>query len=161
MVEYYSTIAKGYNALHKEEQLKKLKLLSKYFKPKGKMLDIGAGTGISTSFFKNVEAIALDPSKEMLKQYKGKKVVADAEHIPFPNNTFDSIISITALHHVKNVDKTAAEIKRVAKDNAIFAFTILKKAKNAEKLRKKLKKTFKLKEIEEQKDYILFTQTCC
>ncbi len=160
MADYYSDIAEGYDNLHREEQLKKLKLLAKYFKPKGRMLDIGAGTGISTKFFRNVEAVALDPSEGMLKHYVGENAVGDAEHIPFPDKSFDSIISITALHHVKDAGKAAAEIRRVAKEDAVFAFTILKKAKNADELREKLKKEFGLEEIEEEKDYILFSRTC-
>ncbi|MFH1638415.1 MAG: class I SAM-dependent methyltransferase [Candidatus Woesearchaeota archaeon] len=158
---YYSDIAEGYDELHREEQIKKLKLLAKHFKPKGRMLDIGAGTGISTSFFNNVDAVALDPSEDMLNHFDGEKAIGDAEHLPFPDKSFDSIISVTALHHVKNVGKAAAEIMRVAKDDAAFAFTILKKAKNSEELREKLKKIFDLEEIEEEKDYILFSRTYC
>ena len=51
-MDYYSSIAKGYDELHKEEQLKKLQIIAKHIKPKGLLLDIGAGTGISTSFLR-------------------------------------------------------------------------------------------------------------
>lgn len=155
-MEYYSAIAKGYNKLHKEEQLNKLRIIAKHIKPKGPLLDIGAGTGISTSFFK-VKAVALDPSKEMLNQHKGKKVVAKAEAIPFPDRTFNTIISVTALHHA-DIEKAIKEIKRVSKDNCVYAFTILKKAKNANIIRRLLKENFKLKEIEEEKDWVLVSE---
>jgi len=118
------------------------------------LLDIGAGTGLSTGFFK-VKGVALEPSLEMLKQYRGVKVCGKAEYLPFKNSTFDTIISVTALHHT-NISKAVKEIKRVAKPNASFAFTVLKKAKNAKKIRRILKKEFKLREIEEEKDFILF-----
>lgn len=155
--DYYSSIAKGYNELHKEEQLRKLEIIAKHIKPKGLLLDIGTGTGISTSFFK-VKAIALEPSEEMLKQYKGEKVVAKAESIPFPDKTFNTIISITALHHA-DIEKAIGEIKRVSKEGCVYAFTILKKAKNAEEIKEKLKKAFNLKEVEEdEKDYILISK---
>ncbi|MBU2638354.1 MAG: class I SAM-dependent methyltransferase [Nanoarchaeota archaeon] len=154
-MNYYSAIAKGYNQLHKEEQIKKLEIIAKHIKPKAPLLDIGAGTGISTEFFK-VKAVALEPSKEMIRQYKGKKVIAKAEEIPFPDKSFNTIISITALHHT-NIEKAIKEIKRVSKPHCIYAFTVLKKAKNADILRRLLKANFKLKEIDEEKDYILVT----
>ena len=50
----YDEIALSYNKLHKEEQLKKLKIISKILKVKKEnfLLDLGAGTGISTNYFK-------------------------------------------------------------------------------------------------------------
>ena len=149
-MEYYNKIAKSYNELYKEEQLEKVKIILKYIKPKGKLLDIGAGTGISTKPFKKYcNCTALDPSKELLKQYKGKKIVGKAEKLPFPDNNFDIIISVTALHHT-NIKKALSEIKRVAKPNAQIAITILKKSKAAKNLN--LFKDFK--KINSKKDWI-------
>ncbi len=170
-MDYYGSIAKGYDNLHKEEQMKKVKIIAKHIKPKSTersegrlrapaikapLLDIGAGTGISTEFFK-VDSIALEPSKEMLRQYKGKKAVGKAEALPFKDNTFNTIISVTALHHT-NIEKAIKEIKRVSKKGCVYAFTILKKAGNAEKIRRLLKENFKLKEIEEEKDWVLVSE---
>ncbi|MBU2590260.1 MAG: class I SAM-dependent methyltransferase [Nanoarchaeota archaeon] len=154
-MNYYSGIANGYDKLHKEEQLEKLEIIKKHLKVKGLLLDIGAGTGISTKFFE-VEAIALDPSKGMLEKYDGKKVCAKAEDLPFEDKTFSTIISITALHHT-DIDKAIKEIKRVAKEDCLFAFTILKKAKNFEEIKEKLKNNFKLKEYDSKKDLILIS----
>ncbi|MDD4878557.1 MAG: class I SAM-dependent methyltransferase [Candidatus Nanoarchaeia archaeon] len=155
--DYYSSIAKGYDALHKEEQLRKLRIIARHIKPKAPLLDIGAGTGISTSFFR-VKAVALEPSEEMLKQYKGEKVIAKAESIPFPDKYFNTIISITALHHA-DIEKAIKEIKRVSNDGCIYAFTILKKAANAVEIKEKLEKAFCLEEInEDEKDYILISK---
>ncbi|MBU4502701.1 MAG: class I SAM-dependent methyltransferase [Nanoarchaeota archaeon] len=152
---YYDQIAEGYNELHGEEQRKKLKIVKKHFKPKGLILDIGAGTGIAEKYFDNI--VMMDPSKELLKKAKGKTVVGKAEKIPFPDKTFDAIISITALHHT-DIDKAIKEIKRVSKENCIYAFTILKKAKNHDKIVEELKKNFKFsKEINEEKDTILIS----
>lgn len=151
-MQYYNKISKGYNELYKEEQLKKIKIIKKYIKPKGLLLDIGAGTGISTkAFTKKALCIALDPSKEMLKKYPGLKVVGKAENLPFKDNTFDIIISVTALHHA-NPEKAISEIKRVAKPNAQIAISILKKSKRLPGIKKLLKN---FKEIEEEKDIIL------
>ena len=141
-MQYYNKISRGYNELHREEQLKKISIIKQHLKPKQPILDIGAGTGISSKPFK---AIALDPAIKMLKQYKGIKVLARAENLPFKDNTFNTIISVTALHHT-NIKKSLKEIKRVSKKGAQIALTILKKSKI------QLPKSFK--KIEESKDFI-------
>lgn len=156
-MNYYSNIVEGYDELYKEEQFEKLKLLSQFFKPKGLILDIGAGTGIVEKYFKDFEVYSMDPSEEMLKYCKRNKYVGYAESMPFEDNKFDTIISLTALHHVKDIDKAIKEIKRVAKPKAIFAFTILKKANNADDWIKLLIKEFKLELLDSKKDFILFS----
>jgi len=152
-MEYYNKISKSYNKLHKEEQLKKIKIIKKYLKkPYGFLLDIGAGTGISTKPFikDSTIAIALDPSEKMLKKYKGTKELGKAEELPFKNNTFDTIISVTALHHT-NLKQAIKEIKRVAKPKAQIAISFLKKSKKLKEAKKLLKK---FDQIEEDKDVI-------
>jgi len=147
----YDEIAKGYDELYYQEQLDKLNIIRQHFHFKGKILDIGAGTGIISRNYKNV--ISLDPSENMLKYAKGKTVIAKAEYLPFPDKSFDTIVSLTALHHC-NIDQAIKEIKRVSKQEN-YAFTILKKSKHCKDIVTKLKQNFKLKEIEEKKDIIL------
>lgn len=142
-MKYYDKIAKGYDELYEEEQLEKLKQVKKYIK-KGSLLDIGAGTGISTKYFEDIcDCTALDPSKEMLKHYKGKKIVGNAEKLPFPDKSFDNVICITALHHC-DIDKAIKEMLRVVKDDGIVIVTLLKKSK----------KRLKYKEIDAGKDWL-------
>lgn len=40
-----------------------------------------------------------------------------AEHLPFPDNSFDFITSCHTLEHVKDLRKACAEFKRVAQKN--------------------------------------------
>src|SRR3989338_6779840 len=47
----YKHIAKSYNELHQEEQLKKLAIIKQNIKIIPPLLDIGCGTGISTNYF--------------------------------------------------------------------------------------------------------------
>ena len=139
-MRYYNTIAKSYNELHGQEQLEKAQIILKYIKPKGILLDIGAGTGITTKLFeKYCRCIALDPSEKLIEQYQGEKIISIAEKIPFPDNYFDTIISITALHHT-NIKKALKEILRVAKQDAHIAITVLKKSKVNLSLFKNFKK---------------------
>ncbi|MFH1971939.1 MAG: class I SAM-dependent methyltransferase [archaeon] len=147
----YNEIAKGYNNLYKEEQLKKLNIIKQYFHPKPILLDLGCGTGIAMEFF-NIESIGLDPSTELLKQAKGKVICGKAENIPFKDNYFNSLICLTAIHHC-NLNKAINEIKRVCKGS--ICITVLKKAKKSKEITNKLIKELNLKLIEEEKDYIL------
>ena len=78
-MNYYNNIAKGYEELHKEEQLKKLKAIKKYLRinPEDKLLDVGCGTGLTTSCW-NCKCYGIDPSKKLLeiakKKYKNQKI---------------------------------------------------------------------------------------
>lgn len=153
-MEYYDQIAEGYNELHEAEQRKKLKIIKKYLDPKGLILDIGAGTGLSAEYFENI--ILLEPSKNMLRQAKGRKVLGKAEKIPFPDNKFDAVISVTSLHHT-DIKKAIKEIKRISKKDCRYAFTVLKRAKKYQLIKQELHKNFKLREIDEEKDTILIS----
>jgi ubiquinone/menaquinone biosynthesis C-methylase UbiE len=150
-MNYYSKIAESYDELYKEEQISKIKLIKLNTNLNGLILDIGSGTGFSRYYFKNL--VQLEPSFEMLKQSSGLLVCGKAEKLPFKNSTFDSIISITSLHHT-NIKEAINEIRRVAKPGCKFAFSILKKTPKFNQIRKELHRNFSLKEIEHEKDLI-------
>ena len=148
----YNHIAKSYNNLHKEEQLAKLNIIKKHLKIISPLLDIGCGTGISTDFFK-VKSIGVDNCKEMLKQGKSNLIKADAEKLPFRDNSFNTVISVTAFHNFRNMEKALKEVIRVSK-NSNICITFLKKSKRLSQFRKILDKYFQYKEIEQDKDII-------
>jgi len=160
--EYYDEISKGYDELHSEEQRRKIKKIIQNARvnKKAKILDIGAGTGILSEYFKNI--VCVEPSQKMLeeglKTRKFKAICAKAEDIKklFKENEFDAVFSLTTAHHFKKEEEIIKEIQRITKNEAQIIFTLLKKAKNTEKLTKKLKETFKEeKQIEEQTDIIM------
>ncbi len=129
IMEYYNEIVRGYEELYKEEQLEKINIILEHIRPGGLLLDVGAGCGISTKLFeKYCTCIALDPSWELLKRYNGYKILGIAEDLPFANNYFDVVISVTALHHC-NVKVALSEIFRVIKKNGQIALSVLKKSK--------------------------------
>ncbi|MDP4012273.1 MAG: class I SAM-dependent methyltransferase [Candidatus Nanoarchaeia archaeon] len=156
-MNYYNQTAKGYNELHEEEQLKKIRIIEENLEVSGSLLDIGAGTGISTKpFLKKATCFSLDPSEELLKQSPAIKVLGSAENLPFSDSTFDIIISVSAIHHF-NLEKAILEIKRVSKSSTKYSFTILKKANNFENIKNLLKSNFNLREFEDEKDLILIS----
>src|SRR3989344_3688900 len=150
----YNKIAKSYNELHGEEQTKKLEIIKKNIKIIPPLLDVGCGTGISTNYF-NCVSIGIDNSEEMIKQSKeGNLIHGEAEKSPFPDKSFNTVISVTSFHNFKNMEKALLEIKRVSKNNNI-AISFLKKSNKINEFRNLLKQYFKFHEVDCDKD-ILF-----
>ena len=158
-MNYYNQISKGYDRLHKEEQLKKLSIIKKNIKinKQDLLIDVGCGTGISSQF--DCKVIGIDPSTGLLKLNKNKnKILGIAGNLPFKDNTFDFVISVTSVHNFKDIEKGLKEIKRVGKND--FVFSILKKYSKLNKIKKEIKNNFKIKKIiEEEKDIIFFAKT--
>lgn len=146
----YKIIYKGYDGLYKEEQLEKLNMLKKYirFNKDDRMLDLGCGTGISSNFF-DCKSIGIDSCLEMLKE---GSICAKAEELPFKDNVFDIVISVTAIHNFDNVEKAMEEIKRVCKGKVII--TLLKRSNRFNYIKGILNKSFKFREIDGNRDMI-------
>ncbi len=155
---YYDDIAEGYEELHREEQLKKVALIRKHvtIQPNELLLDVGCGTGI-TALGWETNTFALDPAIKLLEKAhekdKVKYINAEAENIPFKNNIFDWVISITAIQNFYDLEAGLKEIKRVGKERFVLSF--LKNSQKAEKIKQLIEKHFKVKQIiEEDKDLI-------
>jgi ubiquinone/menaquinone biosynthesis C-methylase UbiE len=167
---YYDVISGGYDELYREEQLKKLDFINSEIRKNGKLsgffddscslLDVGCGTGISTSYFKCRKSTGTDPSANLLKiarkHYPGIKFVkAYAESLPFNDGEFDIVISLTAIQNFNDIDKGLSEIMRVGEGRYILTF--LKKSSNHHAIDGLIRKRFKvLKKSEEDKDMIYF-----
>jgi ubiquinone/menaquinone biosynthesis C-methylase UbiE len=127
---YYAEISAGYNALYAGEQAEKAGIIAENLPIRGLLLDVGAGTGISTKIFEGkAECIALDPCIELLRQYSGLRVIGRAEQLPFKSGSFDCVVSVTALHHC-DVAGAKREILRVAKEGAPVGISFFRRAKN-------------------------------
>lgn len=110
--------------------------------PKGKMLELGCGTGHWTKFFieNGFEITGTDISDAMLKyarqkELKAEIIKANSENLPFENEKFDVVSSITMMEFVDDKDKVLDEIYRVLKPGAFLLLGCLNKksqlAKNA------------------------------
>ena len=170
---YYNEIATSYNELHGEEQINKLELIktellrNNLLKKGIFVLDVGAGTGLSSLYIdiEAIKVISLEPAFELLKRNPNRyRVQGIAEFLPFKDGKFEIVQSITAMHNFDVIPKAIEEMKRVAKNNArgnktsksYFVVSVLKKSKKAKEIIALLKNEFKvIKEIEEEKDVIL------
>jgi ubiquinone/menaquinone biosynthesis C-methylase UbiE len=159
-MRYYSQIASGYEELHKEEQLGKLKIVMERmpYQKTDRLLDVGCGTGLGSLLFTCFK-VGVDPTFELLQQAKSRMPVVQgmAEQLPFKDNSFDIVICLTALHNFKDPQRGLLEMKRVGTGR--FAISILKRARDFEQLMKLVSQTFKVKEmLEDPKDIILFCE---
>lgn len=159
---YYDEISEGYEELHREEQLKKVKLIRKLIKvdSSDKLLDVGCGTGVTTVGW-GCELYGLDPAKKLLERAVDKDKItyvnAEAENIPFEDGFFDWVISITAIQNFRDIEKGLKEIKRVGKGK--FVLTFLKKSAKCEEIKELIMKIFDVDAVvEEEKDLIFVVE---
>ncbi len=159
-MRYYAQIAQGYEELHHEEQLGKLKHVFERlpYQKTDKVLDVGCGTGLSSLLF-TCQKFGIDPTFELVQQARKRMPVVQgvAEHLPFKDNSFGIVICLTALHNFSDPERALLEMKRVGTGR--FAISILKRAKTFDHLMKLVSQTFKVKEmLEDPRDIILFCE---
>ena len=102
-----------------------------------KILDVGCGGGFLSNPLSELghDVTGLDISQESLevaKKYDTSKrvkyIIADARKIPFPDNSFDVIISMDFLEHVTEVQEVVNEISRLLKPGGLFFFHTFNRA---------------------------------
>jgi len=88
------------------------------------ILDAGCGTGVFTLdiLASGAHVIGLDISLPMLvraaqkaKGYPFQIVLADMSNLPFQKDSFDKVVSVTALEFIKDAEGAVKELFRVAK----------------------------------------------
>ncbi len=97
-------------------------------KEENKVLDLSCGTGRDSVYIaeklKNGSLFCVDISEEMLRVCKNKIdklnvdscfCLANAEYLPFKDNTFDRLISFGGLNVFGDIEKSLKEIARVVK----------------------------------------------
>lgn len=96
-----------------------------------KILEIGSGPGhIADYFSKNrVEVTGIDFVKSMIKVAKERypHIIfreANAEQLPFEDETFDVVISNFVVHHLARPKVVFREVCRVLRSGGRFAFTV-------------------------------------
>ena len=91
--------------------------------PRGRCLDVGCGTGVFAARLSEngYEMTAVDPSGGMLEVMRKraprvKPVQASGEELPFPDASFQIVLTVATLHHIADlgaVRRTLGEMVRV------------------------------------------------
>lgn len=108
--------------------LERLKTLSK---PHAEVLDVGCGGGFLSNELarQGYKVTGVDLSPESLKVAAAhdetgtvKYEVADAFHLPYPDNSFDAVTAMDFLEHVENPELVIKEFSRVIRPGGLFFF---------------------------------------
>jgi ubiquinone/menaquinone biosynthesis C-methylase UbiE len=154
VIKHYNNLAFVYDSLYGNEQKVKINIalnnLNLY--KTDLVLDLGCGTCFLIEIIYNsIDLfVGVDISSELLKvaikklrYLRGKSniffVRADAEYLPFREETFDKIFAFTLLQNIININKCIRAIKRVAKIDSTIIVTGLKKTFSEKSFSKILK----------------------
>lgn len=120
ILDHFDLLAPFYDRVIKLQDVEKLVQYAGLPTP-GVILDAGGGTGRVAQALKDYagQVIIADASAGMLRQAKLKDglytVCSETEKLPFPEDFFDRVIMVDALHHVINQEFTVSELFRVLK----------------------------------------------
>ena len=172
IIEKYNSTSHFYDERYKEIQNLKYNYIIKQFTLSNKIiLDAGCGTGLFFSFLTNKSLkerddisfffyVGVDISWKMLEKfrlklnerYKDSKnkiglILADLENLPFRNNSFNTLFSLTSYQNLPNMKRGIIESIRSLKDTGGLRISILKKKINLKNFISLIKKHVNKMEI--------------
>jgi SAM-dependent methyltransferase len=121
-----SLFEKIYHLVKRNAIKGKVSLLNKEQNSKGKLLDIGCGTGDFLVEAKNQgwSILGFEPNSDA-KQLAANKGVSFTEDIfTLPENTFDAVTMWHVLEHVPNLTEYIANLKRIVKPNGTIIIAV-------------------------------------
>lgn len=98
------------------------------------LLDVGCGTGIFTSdvLAAGSRVVGMDISKPMISVAAERfcnehfsPLAGDMSNLPFADNAFDKVYSMTAVEFVSDIEAAVAELERVTKIGGTIVLTTL------------------------------------
>ncbi|ASJ11232.1 ubiquinone biosynthesis protein UbiE [Thermococcus sp. P6] len=126
MAEYFNRIARRYDDWYGTktgsyvDRTEKWLVFSMLRSRSGRALDLGCGTGNYTLELKRrgFEVIGLDASEGMLSVARSKGlncIKGDARDLPFPDGSFNLVLSVTMFEFIHEPEEVVEEIWRVLK----------------------------------------------
>ena len=98
---------------------------------KGLVLDAGCGSARHTAYLEKqgFRTVGLDFSKNMIKLAKkiskeSRYIVADIENLPFKQSSFDYVVCLAVIHHLKSRAMALKELKQVLKPRGEALFSV-------------------------------------
>lgn len=93
---------------------------------RGRVLEIGAGTGVNVEHYPaGADVTYTEPDPHMAKRLRARGVdvvEAGAESLPFPDDSFDTVVSTLVLCTVPDVTATLREVRRVLRPGGRLLF---------------------------------------
>lgn len=139
----YKDIASEYDNMVKQYNWQAPEMIYKYLsvvvQKHTKMLDIGAGTGISSERFrdKQVEIYGLDNSDELIEVCKSKGIFKEVllidilkDRLPYPDLTFDYVVCSGVFHFFSYLEDIFEKVCNVLKKGGYFTFTVIDNNEN-------------------------------
>ncbi len=155
IISNYNKTASFYDNRYRKIQEQKYKIILKNYQLNSKLiLDVGCGTGLFMEFiialtdqkdFNPNNYVGTDISLNMLNifriklqrlklKYEVALILSDIENLPFRENVFQCIFSLTSFQNLPNIDKGVRNLYIVGRDKADLNFSILKKNLNLKEL---------------------------
>ncbi len=126
-----------YDTRYTEEQTEKYEHILGYL-GRGKTLDNGCGTGLFLLKLGEY-SVGLDLSSELLNEARSRAkqglVQADSENLPFRDNVFDSLVSVTVIQNVPSPQTMISESARVTKPSGFIVISSLKRVYKEDEFR--------------------------
>ncbi|MBI3152275.1 MAG: methyltransferase domain-containing protein, partial [Chloroflexi bacterium] len=119
----------------REETFKRRLIQRANIRPNQRVLDLGCGTGTLTVMLKQsapeAQIIGMDGDEEVLAIARAKAEQAQmdiawdyglAYDLPYPDNSFDIVVSSLVIHHLVSADKVRAfrEVRRILRPDGWF-----------------------------------------
>ncbi len=130
LAEYERVTPEGYSFRIRRE---KVFSLIPQTSTKGRALDVGSGPGVMIDGLlkKGYRVSAVDAAPEMVtraREHFGNHPdvslsVAEADALPFPDNTFDVVVAAGLFEYLADNETTLAELQRVLKERGILIAT--------------------------------------
>lgn len=104
--------------LYETRAARYLELFKQYVDDAERVVDIGSGTGVFAKVLSDKARllVALDIEREYLEKLDGsciERVRADAQHLPFREESVDSVLAISLLEHLPSPETCMHEADRI------------------------------------------------
>jgi len=94
-----------------------------------RLLEVGSGVTGHVFFFGAEKAVGVDPLADEFRPHfawheQVRTIAAGGENLPFPDDSFDLVISDNVVDHAENPARIAAEMVRVLAPGGLLYFTV-------------------------------------
>lgn len=99
--------------------------------PRGRLMDLGSGTGAAGPILEGHEVVAVEPVRQMLSHSPiTLRVAGVGEALPFTDRSFDGVFSAYVFRNLSSVEETLCEIYRVLRPGGVLAVVDLARPPN-------------------------------